>query len=75
MNLQEFKALCGVATLPMYKSTKSDRFVGSVGAINFVTTVDFDASKEAHVYPNPVIEDGNHFVISNTIKRAADMVL
>ncbi len=75
MNIQELKELCGVSKLPLYKSTKSERYVGSVGVINYCTTVDFDASKPAMVYLNPVVEDGNHFVISNTIPREADMEL
>lgn len=80
LTLKQFKNKFGITELGFYHSTKSDRMVGSIGDTMYYTTVDFDATKPAFVYTveQPDEETGElrlNYVISNTERRAFDLVL
>ena len=79
MTLAEFKKANNIETLPMWKSTKSDRMVGSFAGSNgveimVVTKEDFNDNADAYVYQHPESAEPC-YIISNKAPRKADLVL
>mgnify|MGYP003651659465 CR=1 FL=1 len=75
MNLAEFKAQNGIEALNFYKSKTTNRLVASHGDMMIVTTEDFDPKGAKMIYDNPNAVDSKGFILSNTVPKAADLVL
>ena len=84
MTLQEFKQSYGVASINLYKSTVSDRLVGSVqstkGEFTVITKPPFVSSDPVFAYPTEVVnadtgEVSTIIVLSNKAPKAPALTL
>jgi hypothetical protein len=79
LTLDQFKTKLGVDSLGLYKSTKSNRYTGSVEDKQFTTVEDIDLKKEMYVYPT-MLEDeeggvNTVYFISNKKQRDFDATI
>jgi ABC-type multidrug transport system ATPase subunit len=88
MTLAEFKSTYAVSSISLYKSTVSDRLVGSVqsskGEFTVVTKPPFSNTEAIYAYPTEVksVDESTGeetvstiIVLSNKAPKVADMVL